>query len=407
MAEFNAGEQKTALVTFTNNKAKALNCEAQLYMGDNYTLMASKTFELTAHGSSTVQLPVTMPTTPGDYPVYLAAFSNGVLLPPIAEAGIVTILLADVELISSNWTVIGTFYEGSLIINSTQSQTVTVSIENDQSYISAVRFMTEQEFQDLIVWLQSEYDRCAASGFTSAATLYANRIQIALAWPKYGSFRLDAQWNDTANELSKVATPVTSKERTVTLSPGDNLVKMAFMLVQWTFIDSPLTIRITGPNEEFVTTVTLPGDMTDIAIPTNVVIPNVPYGGNCNLSLKVTVQTVCASQIAYIQFFVDLSSLGRTYGGPKWGQYLDGAGTWILDQFTEIPTIYYLTDRDRKYRQNPQKIPRGTYPVIEEIEIYRGRISYDEYGRMEVTYYDREFRAEAKHKETIGYLTII
>lgn len=77
MPEFSPGESKTAIVTMSNPKAKPFDYTAELYMGTDLALMAGEDFHLEAEGSKDVSLPITMPSTPGTYPVHIGVFSGG------------------------------------------------------------------------------------------------------------------------------------------------------------------------------------------------------------------------------------------------------------------------------------------------------------------------------------------
>jgi len=75
MPQFMAGESKTAKATMSNPKGVALDYAGFLYIGA--TQVAEASFRLNAGEEKVVSFPVTMPSTPGTYPVLLYIYSGG------------------------------------------------------------------------------------------------------------------------------------------------------------------------------------------------------------------------------------------------------------------------------------------------------------------------------------------
>ncbi len=78
MPEFTPGEQKVATVVMTNPTTAAFNYEGIIYMGTNLSIVSQVSFSLSAGEQKNVSFPVTMPATPGVYPVYIGVSSGGV-----------------------------------------------------------------------------------------------------------------------------------------------------------------------------------------------------------------------------------------------------------------------------------------------------------------------------------------
>ena len=76
MPQFEAGVSKTAKATMRNPTGKAFDYDGVLYMGTDLAVMAEAPFSLSAGQEKEVSFPVTMPSAPGVYPVYLGVFSE-------------------------------------------------------------------------------------------------------------------------------------------------------------------------------------------------------------------------------------------------------------------------------------------------------------------------------------------
>ncbi|GEM_PF-5985910 len=77
MPQFAPGEVKTAKVAMRNPTAKAFDYNGFIYMGTDLAVVSEKAFRLLAGEEKQVSFPVSMPTTPGVYPVHIGVFSEG------------------------------------------------------------------------------------------------------------------------------------------------------------------------------------------------------------------------------------------------------------------------------------------------------------------------------------------
>ena len=77
MAQFNAGETKSAKTVMRNPTAAAFDYEAYIYMGIDLAVKSQAAFRLNAGEEKQVIFPVTMPNNAGVYPVHLGVFSGG------------------------------------------------------------------------------------------------------------------------------------------------------------------------------------------------------------------------------------------------------------------------------------------------------------------------------------------
>lgn len=86
MVEFSPSEEKVAKIPMSNPTTKPFDYTVELYMGTNLALMASTDFHLEAGESKDIELPVTMPSVIGTYPVYIGVFSAGEFIEPLYKA---------------------------------------------------------------------------------------------------------------------------------------------------------------------------------------------------------------------------------------------------------------------------------------------------------------------------------
>ena len=77
MPQFSPGESKTAKVTMKNPTIKAFDYEGVIYMGNTLAEVSRQLFSLNASEERVIGLPITMPNTPGVYPVNIGVFSGG------------------------------------------------------------------------------------------------------------------------------------------------------------------------------------------------------------------------------------------------------------------------------------------------------------------------------------------
>lgn len=97
MPQFNPGSVHVATPVFSNPKSAGFDYQAALCMGAAWTVMASASFHLDARQSKPVTFSVTMPTTPGTYPVYFKVWCKGVLIGTFGAAEPVVITEPVVE----------------------------------------------------------------------------------------------------------------------------------------------------------------------------------------------------------------------------------------------------------------------------------------------------------------------
>lgn len=86
MVEFSPSEEKVAKIPMSNPTTKPFDYTVELYMGTNLALMASTDFHLEAGEEKDIELPVTMPSVIGTYPVYIGVFSAGEFIEPLYKA---------------------------------------------------------------------------------------------------------------------------------------------------------------------------------------------------------------------------------------------------------------------------------------------------------------------------------
>ena len=77
MPQFTPGESRVAKITLGNPTSKPFNYTAAIHLGAELLEVAEETFSLAAGEERMVDFPVTMPSAPGTYPVWLGVFSGG------------------------------------------------------------------------------------------------------------------------------------------------------------------------------------------------------------------------------------------------------------------------------------------------------------------------------------------
>jgi len=77
MPQFYAGALKTAKAAMRNPTGKAFDYTGVIYFGTDLAVVSEKPFDLSAGEEKQVDFPVTMPITPGIYPVHVGVFSGG------------------------------------------------------------------------------------------------------------------------------------------------------------------------------------------------------------------------------------------------------------------------------------------------------------------------------------------
>jgi len=89
--EFTSGSVHKGTVTFSNPRTAGFDYKASLCMGAAWTEMAIASFHLNAGQLKDVEFSVTMPATPGAYPVYFKVTSGGVLIGTFAATEDITV----------------------------------------------------------------------------------------------------------------------------------------------------------------------------------------------------------------------------------------------------------------------------------------------------------------------------
>lgn len=92
MPEFKPSSVHTATAGFLNPKSAGFDYQAQLCMGVDWVEMARASFHLGGSQEKGIPFQVTMPDTPGEYPVYVRVSSGGVLVATFAATEKVIIL---------------------------------------------------------------------------------------------------------------------------------------------------------------------------------------------------------------------------------------------------------------------------------------------------------------------------
>ena len=80
MFTFFTGEQKTATVVMTNPTSAPFSYEAMLFIGIDAVSISPQSFQLAAGEERSISFPITMPSTPGTYPVYIRVSSEGLII---------------------------------------------------------------------------------------------------------------------------------------------------------------------------------------------------------------------------------------------------------------------------------------------------------------------------------------
>ncbi len=80
MQEFESGSSHSATIPIANPTGGGFDYTAILYLGVNQAAMDEVLFHLDAGESKDITFDVVMPTTLGEYPVYISVFSGGALI---------------------------------------------------------------------------------------------------------------------------------------------------------------------------------------------------------------------------------------------------------------------------------------------------------------------------------------
>ena len=180
MPQFKPGESKTATASFSNPKSAGFDYSASLCMGTDWTVMASASFHLNAGESKAIAFPVTMPASPGTYPVYFKVTCGGVLIGTFAateEVVVAAPVSPPLTMVITGLTSMGDKYSGywvaqaNILITNNNAVAVTKGIKCQAT------FGEYDPYAPATIWYERTIGNQAATGYGTGVPWYEITLQ--------------------------------------------------------------------------------------------------------------------------------------------------------------------------------------------------------------------------------------
>jgi len=201
MPEFSPGTAKTAVAPMTNPTAVPLNYRAILYMGTDMVPMSEIEFTLGPGETRDAGFSVTMPSTPGTYPVRLIVWSGELMIGNYVATEDV-VITGTVSEASINTVSIPTSYEGAIGLFEAEVHVLSPAVIFLYIQEEAMPYGCDR---DLILAYAYLYE----ADLTSPTNLYSMSQKTAMAYHWYG--QTSAGWEGMTRLLPPGNYPVRGK----------------------------------------------------------------------------------------------------------------------------------------------------------------------------------------------------